>query len=99
MGIVLFGHCFGGEELVGEFEAVHGWLEFFDDVSDSVVVFSVLLDHDAEEFRFAVVLDVLAVDAQLDRFGVAGVEDGVDGFGGVRHEIVSVEVVDENGEF
>ena len=77
VGVVLLCHGLRGEEFVGEFETVCDWLELFDDVGDGEVMFSVLLNHDAEEFCFVVVLDVCAVDAQSDGFRVAGVEDGV----------------------
>ena len=83
VGVVLVFHGFGAEEFVGELETVHDWLEFFDDVGDGLVVFSVLLDHDAEELRFFFVFDRFAADAELDVFMVLGVEDGVDSFGGV----------------
>ena len=49
MGVVEFGHDFGGDEFIGVSEAVDRGLEFCDDVIDGLVVFEIVLDHKSKE--------------------------------------------------
>lgn len=92
-------HCACWEVFVGESEAVHGWLELFDDVVDCEVVFEGVLDDDAEEFRFLGLDELDVVDAELDVRESSRVKDRVFRFCRVRDEVVGVEVADEIGEF
>ena len=69
-------------------------LELFDDGVDSLVVLEIVLNDVAEQLGLRVLLEDLVSDLELYGLCVAGVEDGVDGFGGV----VDVEVSDEAGE-
>ena len=81
------------------FEALHVWLEFFDDVADGLMVFHVVLDNEAEQFGFWVLFEDFISDSELYGLRVLGVEDGVDGLCWVRDKVVVVEVVDEVCEF
>ena len=46
----------------------------------------------AEQLGLFVLLENVISDLELYRLCVAGEEDGVDGFGGIRDEVVLVEV-------
>ena len=62
-------------------------------------MFEVVLLGDSEKAGLFVLFERRCLDAELHRFWVAGVEDGVVGFGCVWDEIVGEEVVDEVAEF
>jgi hypothetical protein len=53
----------------------------------------------AEELGLGVLLQGLVSDCELYGLSVAGIEDGVDGFGWIWDEVVVVEVRDQAGEF
>jgi hypothetical protein len=98
VGVVELNHGVEWEVFVGVSETVHVWLESFEDGVDVVLVFEVVLDEEAEEFGFRVLLEGFGSDLELDGLGVAGEEDRVDCFGWVGDEVVGVEVGDEAGE-
>jgi hypothetical protein len=90
VGVVELFHGIEREIFVGVSEAVHVWLELFDDGVDVVMVFEVVLHEEAEQLGFWVSLEDFGSDCELYGLCGAGVEDGVDGFG--------VEVGDEVGK-
>ena len=69
-------------------------LELFDDGVDVIVVFEVVLNEEAEQLGFRFLLKDFVSDGELNGLCAAGVEDGIDGFGGVGDEVVGVEVGD-----
>ena len=48
LAVVKLFHYAGWEQFVGISKALDGWLEFFDDVEDCLVVFEVFVDGDSE---------------------------------------------------
>ncbi len=70
----------------------------FDDVRCLKVEFEVCLDVYTKEFGDLVLLDVFVFEGKFEIGMVSWVEGCVCGFGFVRGEVVSLEVVDERGE-
>ena len=82
-----------GEELVDVFEGVDEGLEFADDVICLLIPCEVVVNLDVEEFCDGFLFERGLVEGEV-AVGV-GVEHSVGGFGGVRNEVVAVEVGDE----
>ena len=80
-------------------EAVGDWLDVFDDVVYSLVVFEIVLNGETEEFGLVVLFKECIVCSEVDWLCMFGVKDGVVGFCWVGDEIVIVKVRDQIGEF
>ena len=82
----------GGEDLVEVLERIDERVELADDVRDLEVVLEVVLDDVAEDLGGGFVFERLIVDGERDVGEGGRVEKCVGGFGGIRYEVVGVEV-------
>lgn len=113
LAVVELFHYFSGQEFVGVSEALDDWLQLFDDFEHCFVVFQIVLDHDSQQFGLTLLFESGRLNFEFQyRRGtwvvppldgwlgdVVGEEDGVVGFGGIRDEVVDVEVMNEVVEF
>lgn len=80
-------------------EAVGDWLDIFDDVVYSLMVFEIVLNGETEEFGLVVLFKECIIYSEFDWLCMFGVKNGVVGFCWVGDEIVIVKVRDKVGEF